>query len=144
MSTECSNVLRELARGMKTMTRSTPADPHMIKAQSASDRLKSLMQTPIWDDTDLLDVCPATTVASLLIQVVSCTKKIVDSIHELASMSKFKNPNAVTPDDTGSDNVTVIPIDDNIENSRESSVNGNRTMIRVDNIRRPHDSSVEG
>lgn len=150
MSKECGNVLRELAQGMKTMTRPTPADPHMMKAQHASGHLKLLMQTPIWGDSYLLDVCPATTVASVLIQVVSCTAKILESVHELASLSKFKNPNAITPDHghdhAGSEPVTVIPIDDdnNIEKARESSVNGNRTSINVDNIGRNHDSSVEG
>ena len=32
---------------------------------------------------------PAVTVASLLIDVVDCTEKIVDSVHELASLAHF-------------------------------------------------------
>lgn len=120
MGWECSSALREVAVGIKTMTRSTPADPHMRRAEAAATNLKSLLQTPMWADTQLLDVCPAATVASLLLQIVSCTAKIADSVHELASLSKFKNPYAVAPDEKGLENVTVVPVD-NLERSHHSS-----------------------
>ncbi|XP_042019970.1 aluminum-activated malate transporter 2-like isoform X3 [Salvia splendens] len=96
MSRECSEALAELAEGMKAMTRSTHADPHVKRAEAAAMNLKLVLQTPLWGDAHLLDLCPAATVASLLMQIVGCTAKIVDSVHELATLSKFKNPNAVT------------------------------------------------
>lgn len=110
MSWECGNALRELAQGMKTMTRATRADSHMKNAEAAASHLKSLLQTPIWADADLLDVCPAATVASLLIQIVSCTANITDSVHELATLSKFNNPNAHKPHHH-TDVIVILPIE---------------------------------
>ncbi|KAG6436076.1 hypothetical protein SASPL_100958 [Salvia splendens] len=92
MSRECSKALTELAEGMKAMTRSTHADPHVKRAEAAAMNLKLVLQTPLWGDAHLLDLCPAATVASLLMQIVGCTANIVDSVHELATLSKFKNP----------------------------------------------------
>lgn len=121
MSWECSNALKELALGIRTMTCSTTVDSHIIKAEVAATNLKSLLQTPLWANTELLDVCPAATVASLLMQIVGCTAKIADSIHELASLSKFKNSCAVTPDQTRLENVTIIQVD-NGERSQHSNI----------------------
>ncbi|KAK4440565.1 Aluminum-activated malate transporter 2 [Sesamum alatum] len=92
MSSECSVALRELAVGIKTMTCSLSADPHLMNAKTAAKKLKSSLKTNLWPDTDLLEIVPAVTVASLLIEIVSCTVKITDSVHELASLSKFKIP----------------------------------------------------
>ncbi|KAK6163636.1 hypothetical protein DH2020_000500 [Rehmannia glutinosa] len=92
MSSECSCALRELAMGIKTMTRSLSADIHIVKAKTSAKKLKSLLKTGLWPDTDIFDIIPAVTVASLLIEIVSCTVKIADSVHELASLSKFKTP----------------------------------------------------
>ncbi|KAH6774801.1 aluminum activated malate transporter family protein [Perilla frutescens var. frutescens] len=137
MSWECSNALRELAVGIKTMARSSPADPHMRKAESAANDLKSLLQTPMWSGSHLLDVCPVATVASLLIEIVSCTAKIADSVHELASLSKFKKPNAITPDQK--ENVTIIPVD----NVNEGSVMIVVPLDNIESIDRSHQSSNE-
>ncbi|KAI3461250.1 hypothetical protein Pfo_017913 [Paulownia fortunei] len=119
MSSECSHALRELALGIKTMTRPTPADPHIANAKTAAKNLKSLLQTGLWPDANLLDVIPAATVASLLIEVVSSTVKIADSVHGLASLSKYKNPDAVMPNQTGQEIVTTTP---GIEGSQAFSI----------------------
>ncbi|KAL0417554.1 UNVERIFIED_CONTAM: Aluminum-activated malate transporter 2 [Sesamum radiatum] len=92
MSSECSVALRELAVGIKTMTCSLSADPHLLNAKTAAKKLKSLLKTNLWPETDLLEIVPAVTVVSLLIEIVSCTVKITDAVHELASLSKFKIP----------------------------------------------------
>lgn len=92
MSSECSLALRELALGIQTMTCSLSADPHLLNAKSAAKKLKYSLKTGLSPETDLLDVIPLVTVASLLIEVVSCTVKIADAVHELASLSKFKSP----------------------------------------------------
>ncbi|KAK6163641.1 hypothetical protein DH2020_000505 [Rehmannia glutinosa] len=92
MSSECSCALRELAIGIKTMTRSLSADIHIVKAKTSAKKLKSLLKTGLWPDTDIFDIIPAVTVLPLLIEIVSCTVKIADSVHELASLSKFKTP----------------------------------------------------
>ncbi|GER36511.1 aluminum-activated malate transporter 1 [Striga asiatica] len=94
MSSECSYALRELAVGIEKMTRSLTADIHVVKAKASAKRLKAQLKTGLWPDTDLLDIVPAVTVASLLVEIVSCTVKIADSVYELASLSKFKTPDA--------------------------------------------------
>ncbi|XP_073054829.1 aluminum-activated malate transporter 2-like [Primulina eburnea] len=92
ISTECSCALAELSTAIKNMTRATPADLHISNAKTVSKNLKSLLKTSLWPDTDLVDIIPAATVVSLLIEIVSCTAQIADSVHELASLSKYKFP----------------------------------------------------
>ncbi|KAK4482740.1 hypothetical protein RD792_009907 [Penstemon davidsonii] len=110
MSSECSYALNELAIGIKTMTSCTlSADPHIRNAKTAAKKLKSSLQTGLWPETDLLDLIPAATVASLLIEIVSCTMKIADSVHELALLSKFKIPDPSTPKHKGLEKLTKAP-----------------------------------
>ncbi|KAK4492289.1 hypothetical protein RD792_003092 [Penstemon davidsonii] len=94
MSSECSYALKELSLGIKTMRCTLSADPHILKAKTAAKKLKSSLNIGLWPDTDLIDIIPVATVASLLIEIVSCTANIADSVHELASISKFKTPDA--------------------------------------------------
>ncbi|KAL6566998.1 hypothetical protein OROMI_015402 [Orobanche minor] len=96
MSSECSYALRELADGIQSMTRSSTADIHVASAEASAKKLKAHLETGLWPDTDILDIIPAVTVASLLTDIVSCTVKIADSVHELASLSKFKTRDAKT------------------------------------------------
>ncbi|XP_051134220.1 aluminum-activated malate transporter 2-like [Andrographis paniculata] len=94
MCSECSLALRELATAINTMTRPSTVDSHVVNAKTAAQKLKSCLKTKssLWPDMDLLDVIPLLTDASLLIDIVSCTVKITDSVHELSSKSKFKAP----------------------------------------------------
>ncbi|CAH2056709.1 unnamed protein product [Thlaspi arvense] len=43
-----------------------------------------------WRDSNLLEIVPVITVASLLRDVVICTEKLSESVHELASLAHFK------------------------------------------------------
>ncbi|KAL7154143.1 hypothetical protein ABFS83_04G215400 [Erythranthe nasuta] len=95
MSTECSYALRELAMGIKTMTCSLSADIHIVNAKASAKKLKSMLKNGLRPEIDLLEIIPTFTVASLLIEVVSCTVKIADCVHELGSKSKFKSPDPV-------------------------------------------------
>ncbi|PIN10648.1 hypothetical protein CDL12_16769 [Handroanthus impetiginosus] len=92
MTSECSIALRELAMGINTMTCSLSADSWVLNAKAAAKEFKSSLKTDLWSDTDLLDIVPAITVASLIIDIVSCTVKIANAVHELASLSNFKIP----------------------------------------------------
>ncbi|KAL2540965.1 Aluminum-activated malate transporter 2 [Abeliophyllum distichum] len=91
MSSESSLALKQLALSVKAMSSSSIADPHIFNAKTAAKKLKSLLKTDLWEDTNFLEIIPAAAVTSLLIEIVSCTVKIADSVHELASMAKFKN-----------------------------------------------------
>ncbi|XP_071931326.1 aluminum-activated malate transporter 2-like isoform X2 [Coffea arabica] len=92
MSSESSHALKNMARAIRTMTSSyvAVAKSHIAIAKSAADNLKSLLKTNSWQQTDLLQIIPVITVASLLIEVVSSTVKIADSVHQLASLARFK------------------------------------------------------
>ncbi|CAL5425654.1 unnamed protein product [Camellia sinensis] len=91
LSTECSYALKELALSVKTMTMPSTANSHMANSKIIAKTLKSLLETGSWRGADLLDIIPAATVASLLIDVVTCTEKIAESVNELASLAKFNS-----------------------------------------------------
>ncbi|XP_073135264.1 aluminum-activated malate transporter 2-like isoform X2 [Henckelia pumila] len=121
MSTECSCALGELSAAIKTMTQATTADVHVSNAKTASKNLKSLLKTSLWPDTDLVDIIPAATVASLLIEIVSCTAQMADLVHELASLSKYKCPDDAT---------------------RQNQINKEKTLPRTYSIEGSHNFSV--
>jgi hypothetical protein len=91
LSIESGKALKELALAIKIMVQPSSADSHIENAKSAAKNLKSLLKSGIWEDIDLLKVIPGVTVASILIDVVTCTEKIAESIHELASKAQFKS-----------------------------------------------------
>lgn len=91
MSKESSTALKKLASSISSMTCSSEPDPHILNAKSATDNLKSLLKTNSRQG-DILEIIPMATVVSLLIEVVSFTIKIAESIQELATQAKFKSP----------------------------------------------------
>lgn len=91
MSSEVVKALKELAFSIKTMTKPCSANSHIRKSKIAAKNLKSLLSTSLCKETEILDVIPAVTVASLLVDVVACTEKIAESVQELASIAKFKS-----------------------------------------------------
>ncbi|KAJ6299772.1 hypothetical protein OIU76_020706 [Salix suchowensis] len=91
MSIESGKALKELALAIKTMVQPSSADSHIENAKSAAKNMKSLLKSGIWEDIDLLKVIPGIAVGSILVDVVTCTEKIAESIHELASTAQFKS-----------------------------------------------------
>ncbi|KAJ7981231.1 putative Aluminum activated malate transporter family protein [Quillaja saponaria] len=91
MCSESSKALKELALAVKTMTKPSLADTHIANSKAATKNLKSLFQSNFREEANLLAVIPATTVASLLVDVVDCTEKIADSVNKLASEANFKS-----------------------------------------------------
>ncbi|WOH03519.1 hypothetical protein DCAR_0622918 [Daucus carota subsp. sativus] len=90
MSTECSLALKELALSIRTMTRSSAADAHVLNAKNAAKSLKSSLKTGLWVNAELLQIIPALTVASLLVEVVTCSVNLSEAVHELATLAHFK------------------------------------------------------
>ncbi|XP_057483129.1 aluminum-activated malate transporter 2-like [Actinidia eriantha] len=91
MSTECSYVLNDLSLAIKTMTWPSSANSHIVNSKTAAEDLKSSLKTEPWPSTaDLLEIIPVAAVASLLIDVVTCTEKIAESVLELASITNMK------------------------------------------------------
>lgn len=95
--------------GIKTMTCSPSTDPHIVNAKTAAKKLKNSLKSGLWPETDLLDIIPAVSIASLLIEVVSCTVKISDCVHELATLSKFKKRDAKAKKQTSLEKVRRTP-----------------------------------
>ena len=91
MSSESIKALNELAMAIKTMTTPSTAILHITRSKIAAKNLKFMMNTELYKESDLLEVIPAVTMASLLADVVSCSEKIAESVHELASLAKFKS-----------------------------------------------------
>ncbi|KAL6202578.1 hypothetical protein ACLB2K_026286 [Fragaria x ananassa] len=99
LSLETGKALKALASDFRTMTKSPSADPHVANAKAAAKSLKSLLKSGLWEDTDLLEVVPAATVGSLLLDVVNCTEKTVESVYELGSLANFETVEAtVSPE----------------------------------------------
>ncbi|KAF5930180.1 hypothetical protein HYC85_031053 [Camellia sinensis] len=120
MSKDCSYALKEISLAIKTMTIwPSLANSHIANSKIAAENLKSSLKTDSWPDTDLLEIIPAVTVASLLIDVINCTEKIAESVHELASLANFKK------------------IDSSIKQEQQIIVR-QRTMQQYSSIRRPH------
>ncbi|KAL5709115.1 hypothetical protein ACHQM5_019837 [Ranunculus cassubicifolius] len=92
MSLETGMALRDLASGIRTMTQATAADNHLANSKTAADNLKNtLMGTALPENIDLSHIIPAATVASLLVEMVTCAEELMESVHELARLAKFKS-----------------------------------------------------
>ncbi|KAL5575009.1 hypothetical protein UlMin_016708 [Ulmus minor] len=90
ISLETGKALKELASSMKKMTKSPSADVHVKSSKLAAKSLRSLLKSNLWENIDLLEAIPSVTVASILLDIVNCTEKIAESVHELASLANFK------------------------------------------------------
>ncbi|KAA8516805.1 hypothetical protein F0562_017085 [Nyssa sinensis] len=99
MSTESGKALKELAEAINTMTRPISASTHVKNSKIAVDDLKSALQTASVGKADLLEIIPAVTIASILIDINKCVEKLADSIDELSHLAHFKNvESTVTPE----------------------------------------------
>ncbi|KAL9235408.1 hypothetical protein vseg_010167 [Gypsophila vaccaria] len=105
LSSELGIVLKEIAQGIKKMKTIPTSKTHLNKSKLASQELKSLLQVKIvWEKHNLLDILPAITVASILIDIVDCIENISHEVHELASMANFKSmDSSVGPEDEPED-----------------------------------------
>ncbi|XVF46999.1 hypothetical protein PTKIN_Ptkin03bG0073900 [Pterospermum kingtungense] len=115
ISTESSKALKELASAMKKMIRARSADLHIASSKTAAERLKDLLKTSLWEEAQLLQILPAASVASLLLEIVECTEKIAGSVYELANDASFKRM-----DTTVHHGVVVQPIPDIIDASQHT------------------------
>ena len=91
ISLETGRALKDLATSVKKMNKPSSADAHIASSKAAAKSLRSLLKSGLWENTDLLEVIPSVTVALLLLDVVNCTEKIAESVHELASLAHFKS-----------------------------------------------------
>ncbi|KAM6595774.1 hypothetical protein CsatA_006298 [Cannabis sativa] len=127
ISLESGKALKELAKSVREMTKipSSSGDDdddndigHIASSKAAAKCLRSLFKSGVLENIDLLEAIPCVTVASLLLDVVNCTDKIADSVHELASLAQFTT---TTTNDHPMNNVCVSPQKTNNSNIDHSS-----------------------
>nr|AQQ72607.1 zinc/iron transporter [Medicago truncatula] len=91
MSMETGKALKQLSISIHKMVPPTSAETHIATSKIYATNLRSMIKTKLWEDTNLFEVVPVVTVASLLLDVVSSTEKLAESIQELSILAKFKN-----------------------------------------------------
>ncbi|XP_030531768.1 aluminum-activated malate transporter 8-like [Rhodamnia argentea] len=92
ITSESSKALGMLVSAIKLTTDPSLASLYLHNSEVAVDNLKILLKTTPLEDTELLSIVPAATVASVLIQVVRCVEEIYEAVNELAHLAKFKSP----------------------------------------------------
>lgn len=92
MSIETGKALKQLSVSLHKMIPPSAANTHIAASKIAATNLRSMIKTNLLEDyTNLFEVVPIVTVASLLLDVVSSTEKLAESIQELSNLAKFKN-----------------------------------------------------
>ncbi|CAK9181019.1 unnamed protein product [Ilex paraguariensis] len=90
LSSESSKALKELASAIKNMTHPSSCDLHLQNSKAAAEELKIALEASPPVKTDLLEVIPAVTVASILINIIKSVENISASIHELSDQARFR------------------------------------------------------
>ncbi|KAL4292771.1 hypothetical protein AHAS_Ahas18G0061400 [Arachis hypogaea] len=91
ISKETGKSLKELSVSIQKTIPPCAANPSIEKSKLVSMNLKSILKSGLWEGTNLFEDIPIMTVTYLLLDVVSCTEKIAESVHELSVQAKFKN-----------------------------------------------------
>ncbi|CAI8592823.1 unnamed protein product [Vicia faba] len=89
ISMESGKALKEASLMIKKMSKSSSPKVHVLNAKNAAESLKSVLRTNPWEGADHLEIIPASTVASLLIDIVVCVEQICEAVEELASLANF-------------------------------------------------------
>ncbi|KAL5787003.1 hypothetical protein ACOSP7_003952 [Xanthoceras sorbifolium] len=136
------------------MSEPFPANAYVESSNSAANDLKiALESASLKNIVDIQAILPSATVASILIEIVSCVEKISEALHELSNLAHFKKKEAtVTLDDhakpphnllhrgsvnpvlDGESNRVVITINettDSPENENPSTKSGGSTTSSV-------------
>ncbi|XLT39251.1 hypothetical protein S245_069986, partial [Arachis hypogaea] len=91
ISKETGKSLKELSVSIqKKISPSYAANPSIEKSKIVAMNLKSILKSGLWEGTNLFEDIPLVIVTYLLFDVVSCTEKLAESIHELSIQGKFK------------------------------------------------------
>ncbi|KAK8695578.1 hypothetical protein V6N13_000731 [Hibiscus sabdariffa] len=116
VSLECSRALKEMASTFRKMVITRSAVMHIENSKKAAEELKSLLKTSLWEEADLLEMIPAASVASLLLEIIGCIEKISEAVNELGKAASFRKINAtVLPEQQDSiqqdsNNTAIVPV----------------------------------
>lgn len=112
ISKESGKALKELASTIRKMTKGNPVpDLHVANSKVAAEDLKSALKSGLsnYEVDDLLEIIPTAAVASILVEIVTCTGQIAEAVHELESLANFKRAKPrVTPEDHLQPQVLVL------------------------------------
>ncbi|KAK2370119.1 aluminum activated malate transporter family protein [Trifolium repens] len=89
ISLESGKALKESSLMIKNMSKLSTPKSHVLNAKNAAESLKSILRTNPWEGADHLEIIPASTVASLLIDIVICVDQICEAVDELGSLANF-------------------------------------------------------
>ncbi|KAJ8620334.1 hypothetical protein MRB53_028863 [Persea americana] len=95
MSLETGKALANLSLAVRTIEKPTAAAIHILGAKIAAADIKTALKTTSSEMIALLEILPMATTASLLIEIVGHTEKLMVAINELAHLVKFNNPASV-------------------------------------------------
>ncbi|KAM3303207.1 aluminum-activated malate transporter 2 [Capsicum chacoense] len=88
---ECGSALKEIALSMKTMTLYPTIDSYILKAKASAEKLRSIIRSGgLIEEDELQKLLPTTRIASLMLDLVSNSVEIVDSVNQLGGLMKFK------------------------------------------------------
>ncbi|KAK4834153.1 hypothetical protein QYF36_017828 [Acer negundo] len=92
MSSESGKALKELASAIKTMSDDpfSSAIAYVESSKTAANELKIALESASLNNVDIQAILPSATVASTLIEIVSCVEKIYEAVHELSNLAHFK------------------------------------------------------
>ncbi|GMI97295.1 hypothetical protein like AT1G08440 [Hibiscus trionum] len=114
VSLECSGALKEMASTFRKMVRTRSAVMHIESSKKAAEELKSLLKTNLWEEADLLEMIPAASVASLVLEIIECIDKISEAVNELGEAACFRKSNAtVLPEQPDSIQQETVQQDSN-------------------------------
>ncbi|KAE8707605.1 Aluminum-activated malate transporter 1 [Hibiscus syriacus] len=87
-------VLTKLKLLTATLTvKSSSANTHIESSKKAAEDLKSLLKTNLWEEADLLQIIPAASVTSPLLEIIECVEKIAEAVNELGNAASFRQSN---------------------------------------------------
>ncbi|KAK1558364.1 hypothetical protein Q3G72_001485 [Acer saccharum] len=90
MSSESGKVRKALASAIKTMSDSTfsSANAYVESSKNAANDLNIALESATLNNVDMQAIMSSATVASILIEVVSCVEKISEAVHELSNLAQ--------------------------------------------------------
>lgn len=137
LSSELGKVLKEVSLGLKKTKKTATAKTQLRETKKAAHELKMLLQeTSLWEKFNLLDVLPAATVASILIDIVDCVENIIEEVHELASMADFKSmDSAVCPENQLSQIIVVGEVTTTDKNNHGPDLKGSTPSVAEPEIK---------
>ncbi|KMT16365.1 hypothetical protein BVRB_3g055110 [Beta vulgaris subsp. vulgaris] len=93
ISLESSKTLKKLGSCLKAMTHpSCSVNAHIVSSKAAVKILKTFLKSSSLynQHSELLQIIPIATLASLLIDIVDCTEKIAEFTYDLATLARFQ------------------------------------------------------